>query len=428
MKMRKAVIGTLALLLAVGTISFNGVVYAEEPEAAATKNAPAESENETEAVPAAEEISGDGWELDEAGVFTLLKDITYTGQTYEWEQYAEQIKEIRVAEGVTEIPNMAFSSKKAEGVKYSNLQKVTLSSTVKKIYLGAFGANPGLTEVYLNDGLEYIENVAFQGAGISDIKLPENVEICSDVFYGCNNLKSVTIPSGTTWGGGNAQFSHCHNLTTAIVEEGVTTLAVSMFLDCPNLKYLKLPKSIEEIPLGYLAVDHLCVVGYKGSGAEKYVNGPTGQYRKMTFHAIDGDEHTGEWTTITKPTCTENGTRELVCTTPLCGATKTEVLAATGHQWDSGKVTQAATEKAEGVKTYTCTVCGTTKTEAIAKLVPSGNGNTDKANADQQDVSASNSVNAPKTGDTANIWTWALLMTASAGAITVFLMKKRTFR
>ena len=45
MRMRKAVIGTLALLLAVGTISFNGVVYAEEPEAT-TENVPAEAETE----------------------------------------------------------------------------------------------------------------------------------------------------------------------------------------------------------------------------------------------------------------------------------------------------------------------------------------------------------------------------------------------
>ncbi|MCD8015880.1 MAG: Ig-like domain-containing protein [Lachnospiraceae bacterium] len=43
-------------------------------------------------------------------------------------------------------------------------------------------------------------------------------------------------------------------------------------------------------------------------------------------------------------------------------------IAATGHSWDSGVVTTAATTTATGVKTYTCTVCGATKTETIAKL------------------------------------------------------------
>lgn len=41
------------------------------------------------------------------------------------------------------------------------------------------------------------------------------------------------------------------------------------------------------------------------------------------------------------------------------------------HSWDDGKVTTPATETAEGVKTYTCTVCGETKTEAIPKTKPS---------------------------------------------------------
>lgn len=38
------------------------------------------------------------------------------------------------------------------------------------------------------------------------------------------------------------------------------------------------------------------------------------------------------------------------------------------HTWDDGEVTTPATEDAEGVKTYTCTVCGETKTESIPKL------------------------------------------------------------
>lgn len=40
------------------------------------------------------------------------------------------------------------------------------------------------------------------------------------------------------------------------------------------------------------------------------------------------------------------------------------------HSFDGGKVTKAATESAEGVKTFTCTVCGATKTESIPKLAP----------------------------------------------------------
>lgn len=87
-----------------------------------------------------------------------------------------------------------------------------------------------------------------------------------------------------------------------------------------------------------------------------------------------------------------------------------------------------ATEKAEGVKTYTCTVCNATKAEAIAKLVPSGNDNPDKGNAKEDQVSAQTNATSPETGDRANMFVWVLMMIVSAGAITVFYFRKRTAR
>ena len=43
-----------------------------------------------------------------------------------------------------------------------------------------------------------------------------------------------------------------------------------------------------------------------------------------------------------------------------------EIADKADHTWDEGKITTAATQDADGVKTYTCTVCGNTKTEAVA--------------------------------------------------------------
>lgn len=68
-------------------------------------------------------------------------------------------------------------------------------------------------------------------------------------------------------------------------------------------------------------------------------------------------------------TCTVNGSKSKHCTRSGCSA-KTSVTAieATGHKYDSGKVTEKATYTQTGIKTYTCTVCKTKKTEPIAKL------------------------------------------------------------
>lgn len=43
-----------------------------------------------------------------------------------------------------------------------------------------------------------------------------------------------------------------------------------------------------------------------------------------------------------------------------------EVSDKADHTWNEGEITTTATQEADGVKTYTCTVCGQTKEEAVA--------------------------------------------------------------
>ena len=65
-------------------------------------------------------------------------------------------------------------------------------------------------------------------------------------------------------------------------------------------------------------------------------------------------------------TCTENGLTEgshcSVCKEVLKAQ---EEIKATGHSWDTGKVTTAATCEKAGVKTFSCQNCGITRTETI---------------------------------------------------------------
>ena len=78
--------------------------------------------------------------------------------------------------------------------------------------------------------------------------------------------------------------------------------------------------------------------------------------------------HTSDSGKVTKePTCTEKGTKTYTCIT--CGAViKTESIAAKGHTSDSGKVTKEPTCAEEGTKTYTCMICGAIiKTENVNK-------------------------------------------------------------
>lgn len=83
---------------------------------------------------------------------------------------------------------------------------------------------------------------------------------------------------------------------------------------------------------------------------------------KSHTHTLDEGEVTK------KPSCEDTGVKTYHCKEADCNYTKTEDIAATGHNWDDGKITTKATCDHTGVKTYTCKTCGDTRTETIAML------------------------------------------------------------
>lgn len=91
-----------------------------------------------------------------------------------------------------------------------------------------------------------------------------------------------------------------------------------------------------------------------------------GDEKKETLPAT-GHQHT-EIRNKKEATCKAEGyTGDMYCKD--CGEKLSDgktIAKTTEHTWDAGKVTKAATCTEKGVKTYTCTVCGATKTEEIA--------------------------------------------------------------
>ena len=73
----------------------------------------------------------------------------------------------------------------------------------------------------------------------------------------------------------------------------------------------------------------------------------------------------------TESTCEKGGSYDEVVYCTVCNkelsrtTVKTEAL---GHKWNDGKITTQPTCTEEGVKTFQCMVCGKTKTEAVAAL------------------------------------------------------------
>lgn len=75
-----------------------------------------------------------------------------------------------------------------------------------------------------------------------------------------------------------------------------------------------------------------------------------------------------------EPGCESDGSYDTVIYCETCGTElerETHSLTATGHIWDSGKVTTDPTCAKEGVKTFTCGSCGDTYTEPVAMIAHS---------------------------------------------------------
>lgn len=379
---------------------------------------------------AADTISGTGWTLDSAGTLTITADIApkSTADGYEWAPYANQIRQVVAAEGVTSIPALAFSSSDGtSGVKYSKLEKVVMSSTVKSIGVSAFYGNPTLTDVQLNDGLEEIWNVAFGLAGFTEIDLPAAATYYSDVFYKCSRLTSVTIPSGSQFEG-NAHFYDCDSLASVVLEEGVTEIPDDFLAQCSSLKSITIPRSVTQISdFPITSSDGVRIIGFPGTAAEEFANREYSTQHGFVFEVKPCAQHSfGDWDIIKQASCTENGLKKHICT--ICGAEETGIIPATDHVWDNGNVTKQPTETEPGEKVYTCTVCGTTKTQSIAALQTGSSApSSENESASNQSLSPLNHENTPddpaKTGNTDLLPLWIGVFTA-AGVIAVIAYKK----
>lgn len=98
------------------------------------------------------------------------------------------VSDIIVKEGTTAIAAGVFTGRK-------KLYTVKLPNDLLGIGEKAFAECDNLSYVNFPENLKYIGAKALTGTDISDAKLPEGLELCSNAFYDCKNLTNVILPS-----------------------------------------------------------------------------------------------------------------------------------------------------------------------------------------------------------------------------------------
>ncbi len=293
-----------------------------------------------------------------------------------WFDCRFSIKSIKIQEGVTNIGPLAF-------YECTSLTDVTIPNSVTSIEWCSF----------------------FYCTSLERISIPSSIATISDnAFDSCTALKTVInhsdlkIVKGSAEHGGVALyaeeiFAHAYEATVTSapthMTEGVKTYTCSV---CKDTQTEALPKLSEHewddgtltsapthlaagvksftCPCGQTKVEPIAKIEAHCFGEWEKVDNRTHR-QTCECGEISERPHGYVATTATTPTHTTEGCQAYTCSD--CGHTYFETLPMlTEHVWNNGGITTPATEKAEGIKTFTC-ACGQTRTEGIAKLPTSEN-------------------------------------------------------
>ncbi len=112
-------------------------------------------------------------------------------------------------------------------------------------------------------------NEAFALSNLQNITLPSSLDIIEEnAFYGCQKLKSIELPVGLEELN-KGSFKACNALTEVTIPERITVIPEACFDDCTALKEVTLPAGITEIGTSaFSTCRDLTDVHFGGSKAE----------------------------------------------------------------------------------------------------------------------------------------------------------------
>ena len=148
------------------------------------------------------------------------------------------------------------------------------------------------------------------------------------------------------------------------ISEGDTTISASLYgLTAHQTAAVKVHNCENHWDDGKITTPPTCTK----TGVKQYTCTICSETKTEEIAAL-GHDYSSDWTIDTAAACETVGSKSHHCTRCDSKIDVTEIPASGKHTWNNGVITKPATIAEVGVKTYTCTICGVTRTETIAKL------------------------------------------------------------
>ena len=147
------------------------------------------------------------------------------------------------------------------------------------------------------------------------------------------------------------------------ISEGDTTISASLYgLTSGKTAAVKVDDCKNHWDNGKITTDPTCTE----TGTKQYTCTICGETRTEEV-AASGHDYSTDWTVDKEAGCEAVGSKSHHC--KHCGSRRDETeIPAAGHTWNDGAITTKPTCTDEGVKTFTCKSCGKTRTEAVEAL------------------------------------------------------------
>ncbi len=152
----------------------------------------------------------------------------------------------------------------------ANLERVDMSKTKVTTITGNCFSSTNISEFLFPEGIEVIEDYAFQFCSFTTLDLPDTITTLGVSCFDSNtNLVEVDLPDNTSLRTiPNRAFWGCSNLEKAIIHEGVTTLAMQSFYNCTSLDTIYLPNTLRTIASNAIGNCPLSDIYYNGTEEE----------------------------------------------------------------------------------------------------------------------------------------------------------------